>query len=54
MCWKQLLQGANTDLFNPSVPTAHNSERQNLPFRLQITNLVRASVRIFISMHPRH
>ena len=27
---------ANTDLFNPLVPKAHNSECQNLPFPLQI------------------
>ena len=25
-----MLQGANTDLFNPLVPKAHNSECQNL------------------------
>ena len=31
-----MLQGGNTDLFNPSVPKAHNSECQNLPFTLQI------------------
>ena len=31
---KQMLQAANTDVFNPSVPKAHNSnsERQNLRF----------------------
>ena len=34
---KQLLQGANTDLFfNPSVPKAHDSERQNVIISLQI------------------
>ena len=26
----------NTDLFNPLVPKAHNSECRNLPFTLQI------------------
>ena len=31
-----MLQGANTDLFNPLVPKAHNSECQNLLFLLQI------------------
>ena len=33
---KQMLQAANTDLFNPLVPKAHNSEYQNLLFPLQI------------------
>ena len=33
---KQMLKGANTDLFNPLVPKAHNSECQNLLFPLQI------------------
>ena len=33
---KQVLQAANTDLFNPLVPTAHNSECQNPLFPLQI------------------
>ena len=31
-----MLQAANTDLFNPLVPKAHNSECQNLLFPLQI------------------
>ena len=31
-----MLQAANTDLFNPLVPKAHNIECQNLPFPLQI------------------
>ena len=31
-----MLQAANTDLFNPLVPKAHNSECQNLQFLLQI------------------
>ena len=31
-----MLQGAKTDLFNPLVPKAHNSECQNLVFPLQI------------------
>ena len=30
-----MLQGANTDLFNPFVPKGHNSECQNLQFPLQ-------------------
>ena len=32
----------NTDLFNPLVPKAHNSESQNLPIPLQ-NNPVRVS-----------
>ena len=31
-----MLQAANTDLFNPLVPKAHNNERQNLIFTLQM------------------
>ena len=31
-----MLQAANTDLSSPSVPKAHNTECQNLPFPLQI------------------
>ena len=31
-----MLHAANTDLFNPLVPIAHNSECQILPFPLQI------------------
>ena len=31
-----MLQAADTDLFNPLVSTAYNSECQNLPFPLQI------------------
>ena len=31
-----MLQAANTDLFNPLVLKAYNSECQNLPFPLQI------------------
>ena len=35
-----MLQAADTDLFNPLVPKAHNREYQNLPFPAQIwTNL---------------
>ena len=33
---RQMLQAANTDLFNPLVPNAYNSECQNLLFPLQI------------------
>ena len=33
---KQMIQGANTDLFNLLVPKAHNSERQDILFLLQI------------------
>ena len=31
-----MLQGANTDLFKELVPKAHNSDRHNLLFLLQI------------------
>ena len=31
-----MLQAANTDLFNPLVPKAHNGRCQNLLFILQI------------------
>ena len=34
-----MLQAANTELFNPLVPKAHNSECQNVPFPLQINPL---------------
>ena len=37
-----MLQAANTGLFNPLVPKAHNSECQNL----QITNLLIKSVKV--------
>ena len=45
-----MLQAANTDLFNPLVPKAHNSECENLLFPLQINQKksVKASLRIFI------
>ena len=33
-----MLQAANTDLFNPLVNKAHNSEHQNLPFPLQMNH----------------
>ena len=31
-----MLQGANSDLFNPLIPKAHNSECQNQPFPVRI------------------
>ena len=31
-----MLQAASTDLFNPLVPRAHNSERKNLTFPSRI------------------
>ena len=34
-----MLQAANTDLFNPLFPKAHNNECQNLQFPLQIKPL---------------
>ena len=36
---KQMLQAANTDLFNPIGPKTYNSECQNLPFPLQIKSI---------------
>ena len=48
---KQMLQAANTDLFNPLVPKAHNSECQNLVFSLQIEPVkvnLKLNWRIFI------
>ena len=50
-------EAANTDLFNPLVPEAHNSECQNVPFPLQISQQksVTASLRIFAFFwQPRH
>ena len=38
-----MLQAANTDFFNPSVPKAHNSERQNLLFPVQIKPVIKVS-----------
>ena len=35
-----MLQSANTDLFNPLVPKANNSELQNLLFPLQIKPVI--------------
>ena len=37
---KQMSQAANTDLLNPYVPKAHNSEWQNPLFPLQINPIV--------------
>ena len=34
-----MLHAANTDLFNPLIAKAHNSEGQNLLFSLQIKPL---------------
>ena len=42
-----MLQRANTELFNPLVPKAHNGECQNLLLPLQIMP-VKVSYRIFI------
>ena len=46
-----MLQTANTDLYNPLVPKAHNSECQNLLYffyKLSHWKSVKASLRIFI------
>ena len=50
-----MLQAANTDLFNPSVPKASNSECQNLLFPLQIKP-VKINLNVidgFSFLHPR-
>ena len=53
-----MLQGANTDLFNPLVPKAHNDDHQNILFLLQIKPLKvnsKLDWRIFIfAPWPRH
>ena len=50
-----MLQTASTELFNPLVPKAHNSERQNLPVALQVKpEIVEANWRIFTFLPPRH
>ena len=36
----QMLQAANTDLFNPLVTKAQKSECKNLPFPLQIKSVI--------------
>ena len=38
-----MLEAANTDLFNPLVAKAHNSECQNLLFSLQIKPVKKVS-----------
>ena len=46
-----MFQAATTDFFNPLVPKAHNSERQNLPYPLQIQpskSRLKLGLRIFI------
>ena len=43
--------GANTDILNPIVPKAHNSECQNLLPPLQIKP-VKASLADFYFLHP--
>ena len=50
---KRMLQEANTDHFNPLVPKAHNSERQNLPFPLQ-TKPVKVMIGGFVLFNLRH
>ena len=49
-----MLQSAKTDLFNPLVPKAHNSECQNLIFLIQTKPIqVKISLRILYFLHPR-
>ena len=50
---KQMLQMANTDLFNPLVPKAHDSECLNLLFSLQIKPS-KIYLADFYFLHPRH
>ena len=48
---KQMLQIASNDIFNQLFPNAHNNERQNLLFPLQIKQLkvnLKLNWRIFI------
>ena len=40
-----MLEAGNTDLFNPLVPKAHDSECQNLLFPLQIKQ-VKANLKL--------
>ena len=50
-----MLQGANTDIFNPSVPKAHNYECANLsfgPVHFLCKLSFKASLRIFILFTP--
>ena len=49
-----MLQGANTDLFNPLVPKAHKSECQNLLFPLQIKRFKVSQSELvdFYFLHP--
>ena len=53
-----MLQAANTDLFNPLVPKAQNSECQNLilPFLIKSlkVNLKLISGFYFLYPRPRH
>ena len=52
-----MVQAANTDLFNPSVPKAHNSECQNLQFPLLFKagkSQIKAKCLEFYFLHPRH
>ena len=48
-----MLQAANTDLFNPLVPKAHNSEGQNLSFLYTLRSQVKLIGR-YLFFHPRH
>ena len=50
---QKILQSADTDHFNPLVPDAHYSERQDKPFSLQIQRLkVDLKLQIFIFFAP--
>ena len=50
-----MLEAANTDIFNPLFPKAHNSECQNLPFPSQINPISESKlIGAFLFVHPRH
>ena len=51
-----MVQAANTDLFNPKVPKARNSECQNILFPSQIKPEKSFKVKFadFYFLHPRH
>ena len=44
-----MLQAANTDLFNPLVPKAHNREFQNILFPLKLNH--QKVIQILVDFH---
>ena len=51
-----MLQAASSDLFNPLVPKAHNSECQNLLllYKLSQQSLFQVKLADFYLLHSRH